>query len=77
MSVLEDQVVDHILSAAVIEEVIASYADVISGAAIAPPQDETESGADDQGVAPEKDAEPEAAGGVVAAEGDEAKDEGK
>jgi trigger factor len=77
MSVLEDQVVDHILSAASIEEVIASYADVISGAAIAPPQDATEGGADDQGVAPEKDAEPEAASGVAAAEGDEAKEESK
>ena len=77
MSVLEDQVVDHILSSANIEEVIASYADVISGAAIAPPQDQAESGADDQGVATEKDAEPEAASGVAAAEGDEVKDESK
>ena len=42
MSVLEDQVVDHILSAANIEEVAASYADVISGAAIAPPQQDAD-----------------------------------
>ena len=42
MSVLEDQVVDHILSAANIEEVLASYADVISGAAIAPPQEDAD-----------------------------------
>ena len=41
MSVLEDQVVDHILSAANSEEVLASYADVISGIAIAPPQTDT------------------------------------
>ena len=37
MSVLEDLVVDHILTSAHVEEVEASYADVISGAAIAPP----------------------------------------
>jgi trigger factor len=48
MSVLEDQVVDHILSAASIEEVVASYADVISGAAIAPPQDDADSVEGDQ-----------------------------
>ena len=77
MSVLEDQVVDHILSAANVEEVIASYTDVISGAAIAPPQDDTDSGADDQVVAPEKDAEPEAVSGVAAADDDEVKDESK
>lgn len=40
MSVLEDQVVDHIMAAAEVEEVVASYADVISGAAIAPPVEE-------------------------------------
>jgi trigger factor len=39
MSVLEDQVVDHIMAAADVEDVVASYADVISGAAIAPPDD--------------------------------------
>ena len=42
MSVLEDQVVDHILSAANIEEVLANYADVISGAATAPPQEDAD-----------------------------------
>ena len=36
MGVLEDQVVDHIISNAVIEEVTADYDSVISGAAIAP-----------------------------------------
>ena len=40
MLVLEDQVVDHILSAANIEEVLANYADVISGAATAQPQED-------------------------------------
>ena len=40
MSVLEDQVVDHILTSAQVEEVEASYADVISGAVIAPPQED-------------------------------------
>ena len=40
MAVLEDQVVDHIMSAAAVEEVVATYADVISGAAVAPPADE-------------------------------------
>ena len=47
-SVLEDQVVDHILSSASIEEVLASYADVISCAAIAPPQDEADIIEDEQ-----------------------------
>mgnify|MGYP001331829735 FL=1 len=37
MGVLEDQVVDHIISKAAIEEVVADYDSVISGAAIAPP----------------------------------------
>ena len=36
MAVLEDQVVDHILEQASIEEVVSNYNDVISGAAIAP-----------------------------------------
>jgi trigger factor len=40
MSVLEDQVVDHIISDAEVEEVVASYADVISGSAIAPEPEE-------------------------------------
>ena len=38
MGVLEDQVVDHIISKAAIEEVVADYDSVISGAAIAPPE---------------------------------------
>ena len=44
MGVLEDQVVDHIISKARVEEVVADYDSVISGAAIAPPetQDEVE-----------------------------------
>ena len=44
MGVLEDQVVDHIISQAQVEEVVADYDSVISGAAIAPPetQDEVE-----------------------------------
>lgn len=46
MSVLEDQVVDHIMAAAEIEEVVASYADVISGAAIAPASDADENAGD-------------------------------
>ena len=50
MSVLEDQVVDHILSAASIEEVVAGYADVISGAAIAPPQNDADNVESDQDV---------------------------
>jgi len=40
MAVLEDQVVAHILEQADVEIVPASYADVISGAAIAPPPDD-------------------------------------
>ena len=38
MGVLEDQVVDHIISKAAVEEVVADYDSVISGAAIAPPE---------------------------------------
>ena len=38
MGVLEDQVVDHIISKAEIEEVVVDYDSVISGAAIAPPE---------------------------------------
>lgn len=45
MGVLEDQVVDLILSQSTVEEVVASYADVLSGAAIADPEAET--GSDD------------------------------
>ena len=43
MAVLEDQVVDHIMASAEIEEVVSNYADVISGAAIAPPAEEGDS----------------------------------
>ena len=43
MAVLEDQVVDHIMASAEIEEVVSNYADVISGAAIAPPAEESDS----------------------------------
>ena len=42
MGVLEDQVVDHIISKAQVEEVVADYDSVISGAAIAPPETEEE-----------------------------------
>ena len=48
MAVLEDQVVDHILGAAGIEEVASSYSDVISGAAIAPPAEDTQEGAKEE-----------------------------
>jgi len=50
MAVLEDQVVDHIMPSAEIEEVVSNYADVISGAAIAPPAEEGDS-ADVEAVA--------------------------
>jgi trigger factor len=40
MAVLEDQVVDHILDQATIEEVVSNYNDVISGQAIAPEPDD-------------------------------------
>jgi len=42
MGVLEDQVVDHIISKAQVEEVVANYDGVISGAAIAPPESQDE-----------------------------------
>ena len=42
MGVLEDQVVDHIISKAQVEEVVADYDGVISGAAIAPPESQDE-----------------------------------
>ena len=41
MGVLEDQVVDHIISKAVVEEVVSDYDSVISGAAIAPEEVES------------------------------------
>jgi trigger factor len=40
MSVLEDQVVEHVLAAAKIEAVPSSYQDVVSGRAATPPADE-------------------------------------
>lgn len=43
MAVLEDQVVDHIMASAEIEEVVSNYADVISGAAIAPAAEDDDS----------------------------------
>ena len=46
MGVLEDQVVDHIISRAEIEDVVADYDSVISGAAIAPPEVQDEVGAE-------------------------------
>ena len=42
MGVLEDQVVDLILSQSTVEDVVANYADVLSGAAIADPDQEVE-----------------------------------
>jgi len=42
MAVLEDQVVDLILEQASIEEVVSNYTDVISGAAIAAPEEASE-----------------------------------
>ncbi|MFM8354070.1 MAG: trigger factor [Gammaproteobacteria bacterium] len=39
MSVLEERVVDHVLSAAQVDNVVASYQDVVSGKAVAPPED--------------------------------------
>ena len=44
---LEDQVVDHIMESAEVEEVVASYTDVISGVAIAPPAEEDDTSADE------------------------------
>lgn len=45
MAVLEDQVVDHILEQAAVEVVSTSYQDAISGAAIAPEEEEQEASA--------------------------------
>jgi trigger factor len=47
MGVLEDQVVDLILSQASVEDVLASYADVLSGAAIADPDKDAENESSD------------------------------
>ena len=46
MGVLEDQVVDHILSVAQVEIVESSYDEVISGRAIAPPEEPEEAAAE-------------------------------
>jgi trigger factor len=56
MGVLEDQVVDLIISQAQIEEVVASYDDFISGAAIAPPEvvEEPEAAAPEEGAQTEQ-----------------------
>ena len=51
MGVLEDQVVDLILAQSTVEEVVASYADVLSGAAIAEPEAEANSEGSESEVA--------------------------
>ncbi len=51
MAVLEDQVVDHILEAASIEEVVSNYNDVISGQAIAPDDIDADATADQDNAA--------------------------
>jgi trigger factor len=61
MAVLEDQVVDHILDQASIEEVVSNYNDVISGQAIAPEQTDEDLTADvDTGEGETADAASEA-----------------
>ena len=65
MGVLEDQVVDHIMSQAEVEELASNYDDIMSGAAIAPApgdEDSVAANADDesanqeqQETAPEQD----------------------
>jgi trigger factor len=57
MGVLEDQVVDLILSQSTVEEVVASYADVLSGAAIAEPEAKADSEGSESEVADAKDVE--------------------
>jgi ribosomal protein L12E/L44/L45/RPP1/RPP2 len=57
MGVLEDQVVNLILEQSAIEEVVASYADVLSGAAIADPEADPEAADSDAADVQEK-AEP-------------------
>ena len=42
MAVLEDQVVDLIMEQATVEEVVSTYTDVISGAAIAEPEESSD-----------------------------------
>jgi trigger factor len=60
MGVLEDQVVDHIMSEAGIEELISSYDEIIAGTAIAPAQEdapaepeETDAAASPEAASPE------------------------
>ena len=57
MGVLEDQVVDLILAQSTVEEVVASYADVLSGAAIAEPEAEANSEGSESEVADAQDVE--------------------
>jgi trigger factor len=57
MGVLEDQVVDLILAQSTVEEVVASYADVLSGAAIAEPEAEASSEGFESEVADAQDVE--------------------
>ena len=57
MGVLEDQVVDLILAQSTVEEVVASYADVLSGAAIAEPEAEANSEGFEAEVADAQDVE--------------------
>ncbi|MEC7414323.1 MAG: trigger factor [Pseudomonadota bacterium] len=57
MGVLEDQVVDLILSQSAVEDVVASYADVLSGAAIADPDQDVESAETEANIEASKDDE--------------------
>ena len=57
MGVLEDQVVDLILSQSAVEDVVASYADVLSGAAIADPDQDVESAETEANIEARKDDE--------------------
>ena len=57
MGVLEDQVVDLILAQSTVEAVVASYADVLSGAAIAEPEAEANSEGSESEVADAQDVE--------------------
>ena len=57
MGVLEDQVVDLILSQSAVEDVVASYADVLSGAAIADPEQDVESSETEANIEASKDDE--------------------
>ena len=57
MGVLEDQVVDLILSQSAVEDVVASYADVLSGAAIADSDQDVESAETEANIEASKDDE--------------------